>query len=192
MPPRRQNDQTLRDIQFEEMRRQIQQLQETVNTQHALLEARQIPSDVEECSSDSSSVRNRHHHKQPFRHDDIKVDIPNFEGKLQPDDFVDWLQTVERVFEYKEIREERKVKIIALKLKKHASMWWENLKKRRERENKSKIKTWEKMRRELTRKFLPSSYYQDTFIQLHNFRQRNLTVEEYTKEFESLLMKCNV
>lgn len=192
MPPRRQNDQTLRDIQFEEMRRQIQQLQETVDAQQALLGAHHRQSDNDESSSDASSFRSRRPRKQLFRHDDIKVEIPDFEGKLQPDEFVDWLQTVERVFEYKEIPEEKKVKIIAVKLKRHASIWWENLEKKRQREGKSKIKTWEKMRRELTRKFLPSHYYQDNFIQLQNLRQKNLSVEEYTREFEKLMMKCDI
>ena len=84
------------------------------------------------------------------------------------------------------------MKIIAVKLKKHASIWWENLKKKRDCEGKSKIKTWEKMRRELTRKFLPSHYYQDNFIQLQNLRQKNLSVEEYTREFEKLMMKCDI
>lgn len=44
--PLRKNDQTLRDIQMEEMRRQIQQLQETVNAQQAQLEAQHMQSDV--------------------------------------------------------------------------------------------------------------------------------------------------
>jgi hypothetical protein len=86
------------------------------------------------------------------------------------------LQTVERIFEYKEISEEKKVKIIAVKLKKHASIWWEKLKKKQTLEGKSKIK---KMHHELTRKFLPSHYYQDNFIQLQNLHQKNLAVEEY-------------
>lgn len=191
MPPRK-NDQTLRDIQMEEMRRQIQQLQETVNAQQAQLEAQHMQSDVDESSSESSSLRSRRPQRQSFRDNDIKVDIPDFEGKLHPDEFVDWLQTVERVFEYKEILEEKKVKIIAVKLKKHASIWWENLKTKRAREGKSKIKTWEKMRRELSKKFLPSHYYQDSFIQLQNLRQKNLSVEEYTREFEKLMMKCDI
>ena len=111
---------------------------------------------------------------------------------MQPDEFVDWLQTVERVFEYKEIPELQNVKIVAVKLKKHASIWWENVKRKREREGKSKIKKWEKMRRELTRKFLPPHYYQDNFIQLQNLRQKSLSVEEYTREFEKLMMKCDI
>ncbi|KEH22241.1 hypothetical protein MTR_7g034745 [Medicago truncatula] len=94
MPPRK-NDQTLRDIQMEEMRRQIQQLQETINAQQEQLEAQHMQSDVDESSSKSSSLRSRRPQRQSFRDNDIKVDIPDFEGKLHPDEFVDWLQTVE-------------------------------------------------------------------------------------------------
>jgi len=59
----------------------------------------------------------------------------------------------------------QKVKIAATKMKKHASIWWENLKRRHKCEGKNKIKTWDKMRRKLTRKYLPSNYYQDNFTQ---------------------------
>ena len=34
---------------------------------------------------------------------DFKVDIPEYEGKLEPDKFLERMQTVERIFEYKEI-----------------------------------------------------------------------------------------
>jgi hypothetical protein len=177
---------------MEDLRVQIQQLQETVESQQILLDEYQRQSEVDSSSSDSSVTRQRRPPRRSARSDDIRVEIPDFEGKLQPDEFVDWLQTVERVFEYKEVPEEKKVKIITVKLKKHASIWWENLKKNRECEGKRKIKTWEKMRRELTRKFLPVHYYQDNFLQLQNLRQKNLSVEEYTREFEKLMMKCDI
>lgn len=48
------------------------------------------------------------------------------------------------------------------------------------------------MRRELTSKSLPSHYYQDNLIQLQHLRQENLSVEEYTRDFENLMMKCDV
>jgi len=65
-----------------------------------------------------------------------------------------------------EVPEEQKVKIVSAKLKKHASISWENLKRKRKREGKSKIKTWEKMRQKLIRKYLPPCYYQENFKQL--------------------------
>jgi len=179
-------------MEMEELRRKIQELQETVNAQQAILEAQRRRNDDDGSGSDSSSSRSSRSHRRQTRTSDIKVDIPDFEGKLQPDEFVDWLQIVERVFEYKEVLEEQKVKTVAVKLKKHASIWWENLKREREREGKSKIKTWEKMHRELTRKFLPPHYYQDNFIQLQNLRQKSMSVEEYTRDFEKLMMKCDI
>ena len=53
---------------------------------------------------------------------DFKVDILEFEGKLDPNEFLEWMQTVKRIFEYKEILAEKKVKLVALKLRKYASL----------------------------------------------------------------------
>jgi len=44
------------------------------------------------------------------------VNIPEYEGQLDPDLFLDWLHTVERVFEYKEVPDDKE-KLVALKLK---------------------------------------------------------------------------
>lgn len=52
-------------------------------------------------------------------------------------EFIDYFNTVERVFDYKDIADDRNVKLAAIKLKKHVSNWWEHLKKSRlERERK--------------------------------------------------------
>ena len=59
---------------------------------------------------------------------DIKVDIPEFEWKMQLDNFIDWLTTIERGFDFKDVPNNCKVKIVAIKLRKHASIWWEHLK----------------------------------------------------------------
>jgi hypothetical protein len=123
---------------------------------------------------------------------DMKVDIPDFEGKMQPDDFIDWLTTVERIIDFKDVPENRKVKVVAIKLRKHSSIWWEHLKRQRERGGRERITTWAKMKRELKRKYLPDHYKQDAFMKFHNFKQRELSVEEYTVEFDHLMIRCDV
>jgi hypothetical protein len=45
------------------------------------------------------------------------LDLPEFHGSLSSEDFVDWLNTVERVFEYHEIPEAKKTKLVANKLR---------------------------------------------------------------------------
>ena len=37
------------------------------------------------------------------------------------------------------------MKLVANKMCKNASFWWENLKRQHERDDKNKIETWEKM-----------------------------------------------
>ncbi|GJU08713.1 hypothetical protein Tco_1125143 [Tanacetum coccineum] len=93
----------------------------------------------------------------------VKVDIPNFEGKSHPDDFIDWLYTVERVFNIKNLSDEQKVRIVAFKLKKNESIWWEHVMKQRTREGKSKIMSW-----------------------------GGMLVEEFTSEFDRLRLRCDV
>ncbi|XP_056694837.1 uncharacterized protein [Spinacia oleracea] len=147
--------------------------------------------DGESSSGETSNTRRTRHPQHREKDLGIKVDIPDFEGGVHPDDFIEWLHTVERVFDFKDIPDDRKVKIVAIKFKKHASIWWENLKRQREREDRSKIRTWDKMKRELKRKFLPSHYHQDIFLKFHHLEQGSKSVAEYIAEFEDLSMKCD-
>ncbi|KAI4310491.1 hypothetical protein MLD38_035465 [Melastoma candidum] len=65
--------------------------------------------------------------RQPARPVNIHVDMLKFERKLDLEEFVKWLQSMERIFEYEEIPEDRQVKVPTLQLRKYASLWWENL-----------------------------------------------------------------
>ena len=97
------------------------------------------------CLSSSSDEeaygRMRRGRRTTSHHGDIRVEIPEFEGRLDPDEFLEWLQTVERIFDYKEISEGNKVKLVALRLRKYASLWWSNLCAKRARQGKGKIRT---------------------------------------------------
>jgi len=66
-----------------------------------------------------------------------------------------------------------------------------HLKRQQERERKSRIVTWVKMRKAL-KKYLPYHYRQDAFLKFHNFRQNDLSVEEYIAEFDHSMMRCDI
>jgi hypothetical protein len=80
-------------------------------------------------------------HVRDWRHGDLgfKVEFPEFSGTLQAEGFINWLHEVERIFEYKEVSDRTKVKLVAIKLKGCASAWWEQLKRSRDRQGKPKI-----------------------------------------------------
>ncbi|VFQ98959.1 unnamed protein product [Cuscuta campestris] len=146
-------------------------------------------SEDEEEASSSATMRARAHEKS---HSDFKFDIPIFEGKNDLDEFLEWLKTVERVFDFKEVSDEKKVKIVALKFRKYASTWWTNTCTKRIRSEKPPVSSWQKMRSLLKKKFLPTEYSRENFAKLQTLRQGTKSVEDYTREFEELLLRCDL
>jgi len=72
---------------------------------------------------------------------DLKFDPPEFEGNLNPEVFLEWMQSIERFFDINEYSDKKAFKDAILKLKKYASLWYENIKRQRTREGKARIKT---------------------------------------------------
>ncbi|KAL6218450.1 hypothetical protein ACLB2K_011663 [Fragaria x ananassa] len=48
------------------------------------------------------------------------------------------------------------------------------------------------MRKELRKKFIHENYLQNNFLKLHNIRQGSRTVDDFTKEFDLLTMRCGL
>ncbi|PWA83669.1 reverse transcriptase domain-containing protein [Artemisia annua] len=165
-----------RDVEIARLRAQVRELQ--INPFHRY--ERQYTNTQSE-----SEVHEEDDESLGFR-----MEIPEFAGGVQPDEFIDWIHTVERVFDLKEVPDSLKVKLVAVKLKKHASLWWEHLKRKRAQERKHKIDSWDKMKRLLHKKFLPVNHRQDAFLEYHALKQGTLTVAEYILEFERLRMRC--
>jgi len=84
-----------------------------------------------------------------------------FDDNFNPENYLDWVQALEKIFELKDYNDERTFKLAILKMKGYASLWYEHLKKIRAGENKSKIKTWSKLKKYADKRFLPSSSKQE-------------------------------
>jgi hypothetical protein len=126
---------------------------------------------------------------QTFR---MKMDLPSFNGQLQIEGFLDWLAVVERFFDYMEILEDKKVKLVAYRLMGGASAWWEQLQLTRTRQRKGMVQTWAKIRRLLRARYLPPDYEQILFQQYQDCRQRNRMVQAYIEEFHRLSSRNNL
>ena len=74
--------------------------------------------------------------------------------------------------------EHEKVKLVAIKMCKNASIWWKNMKRQREKNDKKKIETWEKMKKELKMRYLPTNYHQDIYLEFQNFKQQDFECGE--------------
>jgi len=72
----------------------------------------------------------------------------------------------------------------------YALLWWENLKIQRRRDGEEEITTWATMKRVMKKRFVPHYYKHELYIRLQTLQQGSLSVEEYVKEFELLLIQC--
>ena len=54
------------------------------------------------------------------RNDGIKIEVPDYVGNLKPEELIDWLNSMEKFFEWKPMIEEKKVKFACTKLKGYA------------------------------------------------------------------------
>ncbi|KAF8412801.1 hypothetical protein HHK36_000771 [Tetracentron sinense] len=97
----------------------------------------------------------------------VQVQISDFNGEMEAKDFLDWLDSLESYFDWKEVSEERKVKIVGAKLgaelRGPASTWWKHYQNDREVRGKGKIRRWDKMKEKLKAQFLPRDYEQSLY-----------------------------
>ena len=83
---------------------------------------------------------------EPKWESNFKIELPEFYSCLNHEEFVDWLNQVERIFDFHEVPDSKKVKLISIKLWRRASAWWEQLQVQRVRRGKRMIQDWCKMK----------------------------------------------
>lgn len=67
---------------------------------------------------------------------DVKLEIPEYSGSMKGEECLDWLNSVDKNFYYKDLVDYNRVKLVVLKLKGCAAAWWEQLQKSRFRMGK--------------------------------------------------------
>lgn len=156
----------------------------------------------------SQSVHNEHNDENDIEHsprvnqrpgrtvDDnisnIKVAIPSFQGRSDPDAYLTWESKVEHVFECYNYSEQKKVRLAAMEFVDYALVWWDQLLISRRRTGEGLVRTWEDMKRIMRRRFVPSHYHRDLFQKLQTLKQGNRSVEDYFKEMEMSMMRANI
>ncbi|KAB5521600.1 hypothetical protein DKX38_025919 [Salix brachista] len=75
----------------------------------------------------------------------MRTEIPEFQGNLSPEEFLDWLGIVEEILEFKNVPADARVALVATWLRGRAAAWWQQLKIARTRMGKAKITDWEKV-----------------------------------------------
>ena len=122
----------------------------------------------------------------------LKLKIPQFKGTSSPEEYLEWVQRVDKVFECYEYSEAQKCQLAALEFTDFANLRWENLKAQRRRDRGDGIRSWREMKRIMHRRFMPEYYKQNLYLKLQSIRQGGMSVEDYVMEFEMLSMRCEL
>ena len=113
-----------------------------------------------------------------------------YEGNLNVEEFMDWINALNKYFYFEDIEEKKKVSYATTRMKGHATIWWDELQIHQKRRGKSKINSWDKMLCNIKSQFMPKDYQLNLIRQLHNLRQKTMTVKEQTEEFFRLSIRA--
>ena len=80
----------------------------------------------------------------------VKITIPPFSGRCEPEDYLEWEMRVEQIFDAHRYTEEKKVQLAGIEFTGYALVWWIQICRTRLRPT-----TWRGMKELLRRRFVP-------------------------------------
>ncbi|KAF7834891.1 putative gag-pol polyprotein [Senna tora] len=140
----------------------------------------------------SSSRGKRRHAKRDVAEPDPKIKYPTFKGNTNPDLYLDWEMKFEQIIRMNDWSEEKKVKLASFQFSDFAIVWWEDLQLKRRLKGKGPPRTWEKLKKLMRKKYVPSYYYRELNRKLRMFTQGSLAVDEYVHELDLLKKRAGV
>jgi hypothetical protein len=134
----------------------------------------------------------RHRPKVHDRDDSIgkiKFGMPSFDGKYDPDVYLEWELLVDQKFECHDFPNEKRVRAATSEFSNFASVWW----REHCRKHPNNIPTtWEALKLIMRHRFVPSYYARDLLNKLTRLRQENKSVEEYYQELQMGMLRCGL
>ncbi|XP_074304655.1 uncharacterized protein LOC141639422 [Silene latifolia] len=123
------------------------------------------------------------------KQDEFKVtELPEFTGGTNPEDYLEWERKIERMFDFKDLSDEKRCKFAILKLSKGASLWFEGMKSKRTRAGKEKITSWDSLKRKLRKRYVSATHRLTVYQKIADLVQDKLSISEYIDEFEKLAL----
>jgi len=124
--------------------------------------------------------------------DTIKLKIPFFQGKNDPEAYLEWEKKVDWIFDSHNYSEVKKVKLVVIEFTDYALIWWDQNVISRRRSGERPVASWEEMKVLMRRRFVPNHYYRDLYLKLQGLNQGSRSVDEYFKEMEIAMIRANV
>ena len=98
--------------------------------------------------------------------DAIKLKIPSFQGKNDPETYLEREKKVDWIFYCHNYSEVKKVKLVVIEFTDYALIWWDQNVISRRRSGERSVTSWEEMQVLMRRRFVPNYYYRDLYLKL--------------------------
>ena len=122
----------------------------------------------------------------------LKIQVPAFKGKSDPEAYLEWEGRIEMVFDCYDYSEEQKVKVATVEFTDYALVWWDQVRTQRRRMGEPRVRTWRELKALMRKRFVPSYYNRDLHVKLQTLTQGNMSMEDYYKEIEMAMMRANL
>ena len=154
------------------------------------------PTERSSSSSELSRGRSRREHDGRGSRKDklsgLKLKIPPFHGKVDPDAYLEWEKKIELVFNCQHYSNAQRIKIAATEFYDYALSWWDQLVTTRRLNQENPVDSWHEMKSLMRKRFVPSHYHRDLHQKLRRLTQGTRTVEEYYQDMELLMLRASI
>ena len=119
------------------------------------------------------------------------MDVSNFDGRLDPQYYLDWVMSLERYFKWYEMSQERRVRFAAMKLVGQARQYWSNVERLIALRRQEPIRIWDEMKAKLSQKYLPITFRDQLLDKWSRLTQGTRSATEYIEKFDEFLTQCS-
>ena len=115
---------------MEDVRKRLERLETSSPSQSKERSTkRSLEEEFDEESEENTSTRLNKGNNKDNNIGTIKMKIPSFQGKSDPEAYLEWEKKVDHVFKCHNYSEEKKVKLAVVEFTNYASVWWDQSKK---------------------------------------------------------------
>ena len=101
----------------------------------------------------------------------LKLKISTFDGKNDPDAFLEWGRMIELVFDCQNFSDLKKVRLAATEFSGYAINWYYQVVTHRRRTSERPIETWDELTMLMRRRFVPTHYHRELYQKLRRLLQ---------------------
>ena len=123
---------------------------------------------------------------------DANLDLPTYNGKMDLDVAMDWVDALTSLFECEDIPKNQRVKIAKSRIKGSTLTWQNFTQENRVKNKRNPVTTWNKMGNLLRETYVLEDYEVQIHKRSMSMRQKDIDVSTYTKEFQKLVMKSKL